>query len=184
MNKNTNIDPKTLGGRIKMSREAKGETQEQLGDILHLTKDSISKYERNENRPTIETLMKISEHYNVSLDYLFARSPNIVDPYAILDILENYIPSHSNDKCAFGEITAIGSLMPMNFYKYIYVLGHAKKLSEDKKVNIPSEALTAWVESEKKKFIDSIINPNPDEELIGVMIIPYSDFDGDFDLKP
>jgi transcriptional regulator with XRE-family HTH domain len=40
----------TIGDRIKMLREARGWTQEQLGQILGVTRASVSQWERGETK--------------------------------------------------------------------------------------------------------------------------------------
>ena len=56
--------------RLKMLREKGGYTQQQLADILHITKNSISHYELSMCMPSIDVLVEMSKLFNVSLDYL------------------------------------------------------------------------------------------------------------------
>lgn len=63
-----------FGVRLKQLRQEKGFTQENLGKILMVNKSSISRYEKNEQIPEINTLHKISEVFNVTLDYLLGKS--------------------------------------------------------------------------------------------------------------
>ena len=63
-----------FGTRLKELRQEKGLTQEKLGKILMVNKSSISRYEKNEQIPEINTLHRISEIFNVSLDYLLGKS--------------------------------------------------------------------------------------------------------------
>lgn len=45
-------------------------TQQQLADLLHLTKHNISAYERGANEPPDEIKIAIANHFQVSIDYL------------------------------------------------------------------------------------------------------------------
>lgn len=60
--------------RLRELREEKKLTQEQLGKIIGQTKSNISKYERGELEPNLQTLSELSEIFDVSLDYLIGKS--------------------------------------------------------------------------------------------------------------
>lgn len=66
-----------LGERIKRLRLEKGITQEQLGNVLNKTKNSISQYESNKREPDLQTLKEISVFFDVSIDYLLSRTDDI-----------------------------------------------------------------------------------------------------------
>lgn len=59
-----------LGKNIKYFREKQELTQEQLGKLLHVTKVSISCYENEKRTPSVETLIKLSNIFKVTLDDL------------------------------------------------------------------------------------------------------------------
>jgi len=61
---------KTLNERIKNLRKDKGLTQLQLADMLSVTDKAVSKWEVGEANPDISLLPKISQIFNVTLDYL------------------------------------------------------------------------------------------------------------------
>lgn len=58
------------GERLKELRISKGLTQEELGNILGVTKASICCYEKGTRTPTLETLFDIVEFFGVSADYV------------------------------------------------------------------------------------------------------------------
>ena len=58
----------TLGERIKSARRECGMTQKDLADKAGMTYQQISQYERNERQPKVETLMRISNALNQSLE--------------------------------------------------------------------------------------------------------------------
>ena len=60
--------------RLRMLREKGGYTQQQLADILRITKNSISHYELNMCMPSIEVLVEMTRFFNVSMDYLLCLS--------------------------------------------------------------------------------------------------------------
>lgn len=84
-----------FGDRLKELREESEMTQEQLGKILNVTKQTISNYENGDNEPTLDTLVKISDIFNVSLDYLLCRTRQKPNLQVENEILLNTL----NDKC-------------------------------------------------------------------------------------
>lgn len=59
---------------LKELREDKGLTQLELANILKVSRQSVSGYENGMVEPTINTLIKLADLYNCSLDYLVGRS--------------------------------------------------------------------------------------------------------------
>ena len=60
----------TIGNRIKRLRQERGWSQAQLGQRLGVHQKQVSGYERGVHVPSAEMLAKISEVFDVSLDYL------------------------------------------------------------------------------------------------------------------
>lgn len=49
-------------------------TQEELGDIIGVARTTYAMYEQGKREMDYETLIKIANRFNVSLDYLFGRT--------------------------------------------------------------------------------------------------------------
>lgn len=62
-----------LGKKLKELRKAERLTQQQLADILQISRVNYTRYETNTVRPDYEILIKIADFYNISLDELFDR---------------------------------------------------------------------------------------------------------------
>ena len=60
--------------RLKELREQKKESQHELAMILNISQTIISRYEKGQACPNINTLIAIAKHYNVSVDYLIELS--------------------------------------------------------------------------------------------------------------
>lgn len=71
------MDNNVIGLRIRELRLKSGQTQEDLGKLLHVKKQTISKYENGINIPDSEVLKKLSEIFNCSTDYLLGKD-NII----------------------------------------------------------------------------------------------------------
>lgn len=59
-----------IGSRIKEQRELKNWSQDELAEILNISRQSISKWELNKVYPSIDMLIKMSDLFDVSLDEL------------------------------------------------------------------------------------------------------------------
>jgi transcriptional regulator with XRE-family HTH domain len=75
----TNNNSDTFGSRLKQLRIEKGLTLEELGNILSVTKATVSKYERNALEVNYTTAKTLSEHFNVTLDYLMCSNNDKAD---------------------------------------------------------------------------------------------------------
>ena len=59
--------------RLKKLRIEKGLSQEELSNILSLNKSTICCYEKGTRVPSLEVLIKLSDYFEVSIDYLLGR---------------------------------------------------------------------------------------------------------------
>lgn len=57
----------------KYLRKREKLTQEELAKKLHLNQTTLSKWEKDKSIPDIETLIKLANFYNCSIDYLVGR---------------------------------------------------------------------------------------------------------------
>ena len=61
--------------RIKMLREENNITQEELAKKLNLSsKGIVSMYEKEDRKPSLEVLIKLSEIFNCSIDYILCKT--------------------------------------------------------------------------------------------------------------
>lgn len=58
---------------LKSLRTARGLTQQQLADSVGISRVNYTRYETGASSPDYETLIKIADFYDVSLDSLFNR---------------------------------------------------------------------------------------------------------------
>lgn len=59
--------------RLKELRKEKNLTQSEIANKLFITQNGYSSYENERTEPSVETLCKLADFYNVSLDYLVGR---------------------------------------------------------------------------------------------------------------
>ena len=56
--------------RLRDLRHAKGISQQDLADILHVTQQSIYKYETGKAESDLDVVIAIANYFDVSVDYL------------------------------------------------------------------------------------------------------------------
>lgn len=83
---------------LKILRNKKGISQQKLADAIGVSQQSINKYENHKIEPDIDTLIKIADFFETSVDYLIGHTD-------IDHIIEEVTPCTLNDE----EIQIINS---------------------------------------------------------------------------
>ena len=60
--------------RLKMLRTSKKINQTALGNAIGVTLKQIQRYESGDSEPTLSKLLRLSDFFDVSIDYLVGRS--------------------------------------------------------------------------------------------------------------
>lgn len=60
--------------RIKLLREEFNMTQQELADKLDGAKSTVAMYEKGDRKPSLEVLVKLSEIFNCSIDYILCKT--------------------------------------------------------------------------------------------------------------
>lgn len=81
-----------VGKRIKDMRLEKGMSQQELGDLIGVTKVSICGYENGTRTPSLETFGILADIFETTTDYLLGREVSIVNEEG-----NEYIGSVSKD---------------------------------------------------------------------------------------
>lgn len=68
-----------LGTKIKVQREKKNWSQQELADQIHISRQSISKWEQNKAIPSITNIVMMSNLFNISLDELMKDDEILVN---------------------------------------------------------------------------------------------------------
>ena len=64
----------SIGEKIVEARKANNLTQEQLAELMGVTRQSISRWEQNVAYPEVEKILRLSDILNVSCDYLLKEN--------------------------------------------------------------------------------------------------------------
>ncbi|MCF6168395.1 helix-turn-helix transcriptional regulator [Lutibacter sp.] len=62
-----------IGSKLVELRKAKNLSQEDLAKEISSSRVMIGKYERNDNAPSIEVLLKLAKAFDVSVDYIIGE---------------------------------------------------------------------------------------------------------------
>ncbi len=65
--------------KLQQIRKMKGISQKELGEKLNIAPNTISNYENGLCDPNIETLIKMADIFNVSVDTLVGHDANLID---------------------------------------------------------------------------------------------------------
>ena len=103
-------------------RHDRGLKQEELADILHLSKSTISSYERGQQLPPLDKLVCLADFFHVTTDYLLGRCDVSVSP----DSLNAELLPH---KTAASVIRDIGNLSSEQKRALAVIINDMKKLS-------------------------------------------------------
>ncbi|MBO0482229.1 helix-turn-helix domain-containing protein [Candidatus Enterococcus courvalinii] len=62
-----------IGKKIKELRQSKKMTQKELAEVLNVTPQAVSKWERNASNPDLQTLLTLSRYFDVSVDEILGN---------------------------------------------------------------------------------------------------------------
>lgn len=92
---------------LKLLRAEKNISQQQLADVVGVSQQSINKYENHSVEPDIDTLIRISDFFSVSVDFLIGRTdvriiPSNMTEYSLTnkekDVIDGYRAAEPKDK--------------------------------------------------------------------------------------
>lgn len=63
---------------LKKLRHESNLTQSELADRLNITRSALSLYELGKRTPDFNTLIKIADNFDVSIDFLLRRNEKII----------------------------------------------------------------------------------------------------------
>ena len=62
--------------RLRTLRNRLSISQVKMAPIVGLKQSTINRYENDQSDPSLETLLRYAEYFDVSLDYIFGRTDN------------------------------------------------------------------------------------------------------------
>lgn len=68
-----------FGTKLKEEREQRGWSQEYLAEKIHVSRQSVSKWETNKNYPNIEIIIDLSNLFGITIDELLRSDKELKD---------------------------------------------------------------------------------------------------------
>lgn len=84
-----------IGSKIQAARLEKNMTQEQVAGLLEVSRQTISNWENAKSYPDIVSVIKMSECYDISLDYLLKGEQKMNTYYDYLEESTNVVKSNT-----------------------------------------------------------------------------------------
>lgn len=75
-----------FGKRLRAARIFHKMTQQHVADMLEMTVNAYQKYEQSERFPSLETLVKLADLYNVPTDWLLCRDDYLKSLGVFVDV--------------------------------------------------------------------------------------------------
>ncbi len=97
-----------ISERLQQLRKLANYSQEQLADMLGVSRQAISKWESAQANPDINNIIKLSDIYNVSADYILMGKESNSDLNEVKCNIEKKAYNHISKK-ALSVIAIIGS---------------------------------------------------------------------------
>ena len=151
-----------LGDKIKLYRENKKMTQNDIANILDVSAGTVSKYESGSLEPSIESLKRLSELFGISIDELLKDEKDKFDisKINILDVLREQ-----------KEMNLKGNLYYQTQISFAYNTNHIEgsTLTEDQTRYI-FETNTILFESDTIAKVDDILETSNHFKLVDYML--------------
>lgn len=96
-----------LSKKIKNLRIQCGKTQQELADILNISRSTLAGYESESKQPPYEMLLKFADYFNVSTDYLLGKTEKRVsdeDSELRYPPVQNRLGTILNSYCSKNKI--------------------------------------------------------------------------------
>lgn len=92
-----------IGDRITQLRKQKGFSQTELANLSEVSREAVSKYERGEAVPSVETAAKIANCLDVTIDYLIGNTHELAVDKKTLKRLQDIdsLDENTKDKLFF-----------------------------------------------------------------------------------
>lgn len=151
----------SIGNKIKEYRELNKMTQKDIAEILEVEPGTISKYESGMIEPNIESLKRLAETFNITIDELINDEKKFdVSKINVLDVLREQ-----------KEMQLKGNLYHNTQIKFAYNTNHIEgsKLTEDQTRYI-YETNTILFEGETVANVDDILETANHFKLVDYML--------------
>lgn len=110
-----------IGEQLKLLRQEKNQTQQQMADRLGISRAAYSHFENNRNEPDYATILKLADYFGVSVDFLLRRREisldkknEIAEPTEQFNSKAKTVAAHIDD-----DVTDEGLAEILDYIEYI-----------------------------------------------------------------
>ena len=127
--------------KIYTLRRKSGLSQEQLAEIIGVSRQAISKWEGGLSVPESEKLIAISEYFNVTLDYLLKENADCIQKTEQKMVNEQSFKSHK--EMLLGIITCVAGIIGLVIWGLISILNPpiSNQISESSTIYIDGNGI-------------------------------------------
>ncbi|MGD7045681.1 helix-turn-helix domain-containing protein [Jeotgalibacillus proteolyticus] len=93
--------------RLKSEREKKGWSQAELAEKIHVSRQSVSKWETGKNYPSIEVIMDLSDLFGITIDELLRSDAELKEKV----IKDSKQLAHPRWKLLFDSMFLVGAFL-------------------------------------------------------------------------
>lgn len=173
------MDKSVLGSNIQKRRKRIGKTQEQIGDLVGVSKSQISKWEHGNPVPTVSNYMKLCEALNI-------RPEDLLDGNIERDLIENKEKKELWRKIISGTLCIIIVILFIRFFVRasefsIYFNGeeHSKVLLSKQQLEDGSWEIRQMIRSNNDKVWADVLIHQQESKIIDCSVLELISADGD-----
>lgn len=141
-----------IGKQIQKIRKENNLSQEQFGKRFHVTRQTVSNWENEKSYPDLQTLISISDGFDVSLDKLLKDTPKMVEDF------DSAVAGRRRTKWTIIVLVALIILTPILWFAQFWIgLEYAYQSTEHEKRNITKTAAQMYVNLPNQTPSDAIV---------------------------
>ncbi len=115
-----NIDEKFYAPfptRLRKIMEERGETQENIAEVVKKSRQTVSQYCNGVSEPGYDTLVKIADYFNVSVDYLLGRTndrgltPSIYDTIGLSEESIRFLQLAKSARSDYDKLKELSNIL-------------------------------------------------------------------------
>lgn len=141
-----------IGKQIQKIRKENNLSQEQFGKRFHVTRQTVSNWENEKSYPDLQTLISISDGFDISLDKLLKDTPKMVEDF------DSAVAGRRRIKRTIIVLVALIILTHIFWFAQFWIrLEYAYQSTEHEKRNITKTAVQMYVNLPNQTPSDAIV---------------------------
>ncbi|MCR8746906.1 helix-turn-helix domain-containing protein [Romboutsia lituseburensis] len=156
-----------IGSKLKQARLKKELTQENIANILNISRSTISSWEVGRSYPDLENIVLLSDLYNISLDSLLREDSDMIKKLSFDSRIINKINKLINYLPIISFIILLSSIFYINICNSTYNKLCAQMYEEMKVLSLKYDMTKV---SNYKNELESILNKNEFKSIKAIEI--------------